>query len=152
MIFPCTAQAVVSILKFYKIGIVGKRIVIVGRSIIIGKPLFLMLLNENAIVTLCHSKTNNLKSVCLEADILICAIGKPHFFDDSYIKENAIVIDVGINKSKDGYIIGDVDFHKVYNKVKYITPVPKGIGPLTIVELFSNLLTLYEIQYAKIAK
>lgn len=152
IIFPCTAQAIVNLLKFYKIKISGKRVVIVGRSIIVGRPLFLMLLNENATVTICHSKTINLKSICLEADILICAIGKPYFFDDSYIKENAIVIDVGINKTKQETIVGDVNFHKAYNKVKYITPVPKGIGPLTVVELFHNLLNLYELQYSKVDK
>lgn len=152
IIYPCTAKAIISLIKFYQIEISSKRVVIVGRSIIVGRPLFLLFLNEHATVTICHSKTTDLKSVCLEADILICGIGKPYFFDDTYIKENAIVIDVGINKSKDNQIIGDVDFHKVYNKVKYITPVPKGVGPLTIVELFNNLLTLYEIQNHNRAK
>ncbi|MEG2245490.1 MAG: dihydrofolate reductase [Malacoplasma sp.] len=145
-ILPCTPNAIIKILKFYKIQIKNKRVVIVGRSIIVGKPLLLLFLNENATVTICHSKTIDLKNICLEADILICAIGKANFFDDTYIKRDAVVIDVGVNKTIDNIICGDVDFDKVYNKASYITPVPKGVGPVTLIELYSNLLNVYENQ------
>jgi len=140
----CTPLGIVKLLNEYNINIESKNIVIVGRSNIVGKPLAAMLTNLNATVTLCHSKTKNLQTITKNADILVCAIGKPRFFTKEYIKENAVVIDVGINRDENGKLTGDVDFEHVKELTSYITPVPKGVGPMTIAMLMHNTLELYK--------
>lgn len=135
---PCTPNSVITLLKAYNIEIEGKEIVIVGRSNIVGKPLFQMFLNENATVTVCHSRTKNLKEVCRRADILVVAIGKANFIDSSYVGEGAVVIDVGTSEV-DGKITGDVNFDDVYEKASFITPVPGGVGSLTTTLLLKNV-------------
>lgn len=135
---PCTPKAVLTILKNFNIDLEGMEVVVVGRSNIVGKPAAALMLKENCTVTICHSRTKNLKEVCKRADILIVAIGKAMFIDDSYIKEDAIVIDVGTN-SVNGKITGDVDFEKVINKASYVTPVPGGVGALTTTLLMKNV-------------
>lgn len=134
---PCTPNSVVTLIKSLKIDITGKNVVVLGRSNIVGKPVAQLLLNENATVTICHSKTNNLKEVCKKADILVVAIGKPRFIDETYIKEDAVVIDVGTS-SFEGKITGDVDFDKVIDKCGFLTPVPGGVGSLTTTLLIKN--------------
>jgi len=134
---PCTPAGIVEMLKAEGITITGKHAVIVGRSDIVGKPLAFMLLNENATVTICHSKTENLAEMCRQADILVAAIGKPRFITAEYVKDGAVVIDVGINRV-DGKLCGDVDFENVIGKVSHITPVPGGVGPMTVAMLIKN--------------
>lgn len=134
---PCTPNSVITLLESLDINIEGKDAVVLGRSNIVGKPVAQLLLNRNATVTICHSRTNNLKEVCKRADILVVAIGKPKFIDDSYIKEGAIVIDVGTS-SFEGKITGDVDFEKVIDKASFVTPVPGGVGALTTTLLIKN--------------
>ena len=151
-ITPCTPQGVIWLLSHYGIDIEGKHCVIVGRSNIVGKPLAVMLTNKNATVTLCHSKTKNLKEICKQADILICSIGKPKFFDEEYVKDGAVVVDVGINRTDDGKLCGDVDFDAVKDKVYAITPVPGGCGPMTITGLIANVIyspCSYKLIHAK---
>lgn len=142
----CTPKGILKILDEYNISVAGKNIVVVGRSNIVGKPVAAMLSNKNATVTLCHSKTQNLKEITKSADILICAIGKAKFFTSEYIAENVVVIDVGINRNENGVLSGDVDFEQVKDCVSYITPVPKGVGPMTIAMLMENTLDLYKKQ------
>lgn len=134
---PCTPNSVITLIKSLNIDITGKKAVVLGRSNIVGKPVAQLLLNENATVTICHSRTQNLKEICKEADILIAAIGKPKFIDDTYINENAIVIDVGTSRFN-GKITGDVDFDKILDKCRAITPVPGGVGALTTTLLIKN--------------
>lgn len=134
---PCTPNSVLTLLKSLNIDLVGKNAVVLGRSNIVGKPAAQLLLNENCTVTICHSKTVNLKEVCSNADILVVAIGRPKFIDESYVKEGAIVIDVGTS-SFEGKITGDVDFEKVIDKAAYVTPVPGGVGALTTTLLIKN--------------
>ncbi|MBN1049087.1 bifunctional methylenetetrahydrofolate dehydrogenase/methenyltetrahydrofolate cyclohydrolase [Clostridium botulinum] len=134
---PCTPNSVVTLIKSLNVDITGKEVVVLGRSNIVGKPVAQLLLNENATVTICHSKTKNLKEVCSKADILVIAIGKPKFIDEEYIKENAIVIDVGTS-SFEGKITGDVNFDKVIDKASFLTPVPGGVGALTTTLLIKN--------------
>jgi len=136
---PCTAWGIVNLLQEYNISLAGKHCVIVNRSAIVGKPLAMMLLNEDATVTICHSKTENLKEICSQADILITAIGKPKFFTKDYVKQGAVVIDVGMNRDENGKLCGDVDFEDVIDKVAAITPVPGGIGPMTVTMLLYNV-------------
>ena len=136
---PCTAHAIVRILEEYNIDIQGKHAVIIGRSNIVGKPLAHCLLNKDATVTICHSKTENLNQITNTADILISAVGNPKFITEDMIKENAVVIDVGINRIN-GIICGDVDFENVKDKVSYITPVPGGVGPMTVAMLIKNVV------------
>ena len=136
---PCTAWGIINLLQEYDIPIAGKHCVIVNRSAIVGKPLAMMLLKEDATVTICHSKTENLKEICQQADILITAIGKPKFFTKDYIKQDAIVIDVGMNRDENGKLCGDVDFDDVIDKVAAITPVPGGVGPMTVTVLLYNV-------------
>jgi len=138
----CTPLGVITMLKHENIDIAGKRAVIVGRSNIVGKPLYELLLKENATVTVCHSKTKNLEDICAEADILVTAIGKPKFITADMVKEGAVVIDVGINRVE-GKLIGDVDFENVREKVSYITPVPGGVGPMTMATLMENVMKAY---------
>ncbi|MBI6058433.1 bifunctional methylenetetrahydrofolate dehydrogenase/methenyltetrahydrofolate cyclohydrolase [Clostridium perfringens] len=135
---PCTPNSVITLLKDYNIEIEGKEVVIIGRSNIVGKPLFQMFLNENATVTVCHSRTKNLKEVCKRADILVVAIGRANFIDSSYVREGAIVIDVGTSEVN-GKITGDVNFDDVYEKASLITPVPGGVGSLTTTLLLKNV-------------
>lgn len=137
---PCTPSGIMRLLDYYNIDVVGKRCVIVGRSDIVGKPMALMLLNRDATVTVCHSKTVGLSDICKEADILICAIGKPKFFTKNYIKDGAVVIDVGMNRDENNKLCGDVDFEDVKDVVSAITPVPGGVGQMTVSELMNNCL------------
>jgi methylenetetrahydrofolate dehydrogenase (NADP+)/methenyltetrahydrofolate cyclohydrolase len=135
---PATPTGVITLLNEYGIEIIKKRVVIVGRSNLVGKPLALMFLEQNATVTIAHSKTANLKAVCKDADILVIAIGKPKFINDEYIKKDAVVIDVGINRIE-GKLVGDVDFDSVSQTASYLTPVPKGVGPMTVYCLLNNI-------------
>lgn len=135
----CTPLGVVEMIRHEGITIKGKHCVIIGRSNIVGKPLFELMLRENATVTVCHSKTVNLKEICKTADILVAAIGKPKFVTEDMVKDGAVVIDVGINRI-DGKLIGDVDFENVSKKASYITPVPGGVGPMTIAMLMKNVM------------
>lgn len=144
-IVPCTPLAVIRLIKETGIEIEGSHAVIVGRSNIVGKPLYSLLLKENATVTQAHSKTKNLKEICTNADILCVSIGDSEFIKGDFIKENAIVIDVGINMSEHGDIVGDVCFNEA-SHAAYITPVPGGVGPLTTAYLLSNIIKLYEKQ------
>ncbi|MFH1318880.1 MAG: bifunctional 5,10-methylenetetrahydrofolate dehydrogenase/5,10-methenyltetrahydrofolate cyclohydrolase, partial [Candidatus Omnitrophota bacterium] len=140
---PCTPLGIMEMLKEYKIPIEGKNAVVLGRSNIVGKPISILLLNENATVTICHSKTKDLKTHTLTADILVSAIGKPNFVTFEMVKQGACVIDVGINRV-DGKVVGDVDFENVKNKASYITPVPGGVGLLTIAMLLNNTVLAAE--------
>lgn len=135
----CTPLGVVEMIRHEGITIKGKHCVIIGRSNIVGKPLYELMLRENATVTVCHSKTVNLKEICKTADILVAAIGKPKFVTEDMVKDGAVVIDVGINRI-DGKLIGDVDFENVSKKASYITPVPGGVGPMTIAMLMKNVM------------
>lgn len=135
----CTPFGVMKILEYYNIDIEGKNAVVLGRSNIVGKPMVQCLLSKNATVTVCHSKTKNLKEITSKADILIAAIGKSKYVTKDMVKENAVVIDVGINR-EEGKICGDVDFEDVFEKVSAITPVPGGVGPMTIAMLLYNLV------------
>ena len=136
----CTPYGVIKMLEEYNIPIEGKRAVIIGRSNIVGKPLIQCLLNKNATVTICHSRTKNIDEITKEADILIAALGKPKFVKENMVKENAVVIDVGINRNEEGKLVGDVDFENVSKKASYITPVPGGGGPMTIAMLMNNVV------------
>lgn len=136
----CTPYGIMKMFEAYNIDLTGKNVTIIGRSNIVGKPLIQCCLNKNATVTVCHSKTKDLKQHTLNSDIVIAAIGKSKFVTDDMIKPGAVVIDVGINRSDDGNITGDVDFESVYNKASYITPVPGGVGPMTIAMLMNNVI------------
>ncbi len=142
-IVPCTPKGVIRLLEEYGIGVEGKSAVVIGRSNIVGKPVALMLLNRNATVTVCHSKTKNLKDYTKNADILVVAAGKPKLVTAEMVKEGAVVIDVGINRA-DGKLVGDVDFESVRKKAAYITPVPGGVGPMTVAMLIENTLERYK--------
>lgn len=142
----CTPAGIIQLLKRSGIEIDGKECVIVGRSNIVGKPMALLLLRENGTVTVCHSHTKNLKDVCKRADILVAAIGKPKFFDHEYIKEGAVVIDVGIHRNENNKLCGDVDYEDVFPHVSAITPVPGGVGPMTIAMLMYNCVQAAEME------
>lgn len=146
---PCTPAGVIEILKFYQIPIEGKKAVVVGRSDIVGKPMAQLLLMQNATVTICHSKTPNLKEETRAADIVVAALGKPHFIKSDFVKEGAVVVDVGIHRVN-GKIVGDVDFQSVLPKASYLTPVPGGVGQMTIAMLMKNLLLAAHLQTAKV--
>jgi len=137
---PCTPYGILTMLKSKNIPMKGKNAVIIGRSNIVGKPVGQLLLNEDATVTHCHSKTEDLKKYTQQADILIAAVGRPHFIQGDHIKEGAAVIDVGINRMNDGKLTGDVDFEQAKEKASYITPVPGGVGPMTIAMLLKNTI------------
>jgi len=137
---PATPAGVIQLLKRSNIEIAGKECVVIGRSNIVGKPMAMLMLRENATVTIAHSRTKNLKEVCKRADILIVAVGKPRMIDDSYVKDGAVVIDVGIHRDENNKVFGDVDFEKVADKCSAITPVPGGVGPMTIAMLMQNCL------------
>lgn len=134
----CTPYGVMKMLEYENIEVKGKNAVVVGRSNIVGKPMAMLLLNADATVTVCHSKTKNLKEQCLKADILVSAIGKPKFITADMVKDGAVVIDVGMNRDSDGKLCGDVDFENVKEKCSYISPVPGGVGPMTITMLMYN--------------
>lgn len=136
----CTPYGIIKMLESYDIPIEGANAVIIGRSNIVGKPLAKCLLNKNATVTVCHSKTRNLKEITKNADILIAAIGKPKFVTKDMVKEGATIIDVGINRTEEGKLVGDTDFENIKEKVSYITPVPGGVGPMTIAMLMHNVV------------
>ena len=136
----CTPYGVMKMFEEYNIDLTGKNVTILGRSNIVGKPLIQCCLNKNATVTVCHSKTKNLKEHTQNADIVISAIGKPKFVTEDMIKEGAVVIDIGINRGEDGKLTGDVDFERVSKKASYITPVPGGVGPMTIAMLMNNVI------------
>lgn len=136
-LLPCTANGIITLIKSTGESIEGKNAVVIGRSKIVGRPVSMLLLKENATVTICHSYTNNLKELTKQADILVVAVGKKHFVTKDMVKKGAIVIDVGINR-ENGKLYGDVDFDNVEKVAKYITPVPKGVGPMTIAMLLYN--------------
>lgn len=141
---PCTPLGVMELLKKMNCEIEGKRAVVIGRSKLVGTPVARLLQNENATVTIAHSRTKDLPGLCKEADILVAAIGRSKMIDDSYVKEGAYVIDVGINRGEDGKLYGDVDFDSVSKVAKALTPVPKGVGPMTICMLLKNTLLSYK--------
>lgn len=136
----CTPAGVMKMLEEYKIEIQGKNAVVIGRSNIVGKPLAQCLLNKNATVTICHSKTKNIAEIAKQADILVAALGKPKFVTADMVKDGAVVIDVGINRNENGKLVGDVDFENIEPKASYITPVPGGVGPMTIAMLMTNVV------------
>ncbi len=142
----CTPAGIIKLLQYYNIEIEGKNCVVVGRSNIVGKPMAMLLLRENGTVTICHSKTKDMKSITKQADILIAAIGKTKFINKDYLKEGSIVIDVGMNRDENGKLCGDVDFDNVKDHVKAITPVPGGVGPMTIAMLLENCVESVKIQ------
>ncbi len=141
----CTPYGIIRLLEENNIEIEGRHAVIIGRSNIVGKPMASLLLNRNATVTVCHSKTASLRRVCMQADILVAAVGREKFVKRDWVKPGAVVIDVGINRTEEGKIVGDVDFEEVSGKAEYITPVPGGVGPMTIAMLLSNTLELFKL-------
>ena len=144
-LIPCTPKGVMSLLKYYNINVEGKKVTIIGRSNLVGKPLANLMLNCNATVTVCHSKTKNLKELTLNADIIIVAVGHPNLITSDMVKVGAIIVDVGINRV-DGKIVGDVAFDNVSKIVNYISPVPGGVGPMTIASLIENIYEAYLLQ------
>ncbi|MBE6537844.1 MAG: bifunctional methylenetetrahydrofolate dehydrogenase/methenyltetrahydrofolate cyclohydrolase FolD [Ruminococcaceae bacterium] len=146
---PCTPAGVMELIRRSGVEIRGKECVIVGRSNIVGKPQAMLMLAADATVTICHSRTKDLADVCRRADILVAAIGKPNFFGADMVKEGAVVIDVGINRGDDGKLVGDVNFAEVEPKASYITPVPGGVGPMTITMLLKNTLTAAKVSAKK---
>lgn len=138
---PCTPAGIMEMLKYENIDIEGKECVVIGRSNIVGKPMSMLLLHKNGTVTVCHSRTKNLKEVCRRADILVAAVGRANFVTADMVKDGAVVIDVGINRLESGKLCGDVNFAEVEPKASYITPVPGGVGPMTIATLMKNTLT-----------
>ena len=144
---PCTPAGVMVMLKKTGIDITGKNCVVVGRSNIVGKPMAMLLLGANGTVTVCHSKTKDLASVTREADILVVAIGRADFITGDMVKEGAVVIDVGMNRREDGKLTGDVDFASASERASYITPVPGGVGPMTITMLLQNTLTASKLHH-----
>lgn len=140
---PATTKGILSLLDFYKIPIEGKKVTVVGRSLLVGAPTALAFLNRNATTTVCHRKTKNLKDEVKKADIVVVAIGNPEFITKSFVKKGQIIVDVGITRTPQG-ILGDVDFLPVSKIVKAITPVPGGVGPMTVLSLFENLLLAYK--------
>lgn len=138
---PCTPAGIIEMLKYYDIAVEGKECVVIGRSNIVGKPMMMLLLEQNGTVTICHSRTADLKSVTKRADILVSAVGKSGFVTADMVKEGAVVIDVGMNRNAEGKLCGDVDFENVKEKCSFITPVPGGVGPMTITMLLNNTLT-----------
>ena len=146
---PCTPLGVMEILKEYGIEVAGLNAVVIGRSNIVGKPMANLLLNASATVTVTHSKTKNLKEICKNADLIVAAIGKPFFLKADMVKDGVVVVDVGINRLDDGRLVGDVDFEEVAPKCSYITPVPGGVGPMTIAMLLNNTILAAQAKIAK---
>ena len=145
---PCTPAGVMELLHRAGVEVAGKRCVVIGRSNIVGKPMAMLLLHENGTVTICHSRTQDLAAVCLEADILVAAVGKAKFVTADMVKEGAVVIDVGMNRDENGKLCGDVDYASVEPIAGYITPVPGGVGPMTIAMLLKNTLMAAKLQNA----
>lgn len=145
----CTPMGIIDLLDYYNIDIEGKNVVIIGRSDLVGKPLASLMINRNATVTLCHSKTINLDFYTKNADILVVAIGKPNFIKRDSVKDGAVIIDVGINRMANGMLCGDVDFDDVKDKVSYITPVPGGVGQMTVAELALNTYKAHMLRKSK---
>ena len=143
----CTPLGVIKMFEEYNIDLNGKDVVILGRSNIVGRPLIQCCLQKNATVTICHSKTNNLKEHTKRADVIISAIGKPKFVTEDMVKDNVVIVDVGINRDESGKLVGDVDFENVEKKASYITPVPGGVGPMTIAMLMHNVIKATKEQY-----
>ena len=143
---PCTPAGVMEMLHQYEIPVEGKQCVVIGRSNIVGKPMGMLLLHENGTVTICHSRTKNLKEVCQRADILVAAVGIPKFVKADMVKDGAVVIDVGMDRDENGKLCGDVDFENVKDKCSYITPVPGGVGPMTISTLMKNTIKACKLQ------
>ncbi|MGN1458235.1 MAG: bifunctional methylenetetrahydrofolate dehydrogenase/methenyltetrahydrofolate cyclohydrolase FolD [Acutalibacteraceae bacterium] len=143
---PCTPSGVMELIHSANIDVNGKNCVVIGRSNIVGKPMSMLLLHENGTVTICHSRTKNLKEICRSADILVAAVGKPKFVKADMVKEGAVVIDVGMDRDENGKLCGDVDFNEVEPLASYITPVPGGVGPMTIAMLMKNTLMAAKIQ------
>lgn len=144
---PCTPAGVMELIKSTGVDINGKNCVVIGRSNIVGKPMAMLLLHSNGTVTICHSRTKNLADICSKADILVASVGKPNFVTADMVKDGAIVIDVGINRLENGKLCGDVKFDEVEPKTSFITPVPGGVGPMTIAMLMRNTLTASKIQH-----
>ena len=138
---PCTPAGVMELLKYYNIDISGKRCTVIGRSNIVGKPMALLLLEKNGTVTVCHSKTTNLSDITRDSDIVVVAIGRPEFLTADMVKPGAVIIDVGINRTESGKLVGDVKYDEVSEVASYITPVPGGVGPMTISMLLTNTMT-----------
>ena len=143
---PCTPSGIIELLNEYKIDLTGKNAVVIGRSNIVGKPMSMLLLHKNATVTICHSRTENMSEITSKADILVVAIGKANYITKDMVKEGAVIIDVGMNRDENGKLCGDVDFEDVKEKVSAITPVPGGVGPMTIATLMQNTLTAAKLQ------
>lgn len=146
---PCTPMGIIDLLDYYNISIEGKNVVIIGRSDLVGKPMATLMTNRNATVTLCHSKTKNLEFYTKNADILVAAIGIPKYIKKEMIKEGAVIIDVGINRLEDNTLCGDVDFDNVKDKASYITPVPGGVGQMTVAELALNTYKAHVLRKSK---
>ncbi|PAA99947.1 bifunctional methylenetetrahydrofolate dehydrogenase/methenyltetrahydrofolate cyclohydrolase [Enterococcus canintestini] len=146
VMIPCTPYGIMKLLAAYDISVAGKNAVVIGRSNIVGKPMAHLLLQENATVTIAHSKTQNLPEIAKKADILVAAVGVGHLVDESYVKEGAVVIDVGMNRDANNKLIGDVDFEAVKPMADFITPVPGGVGPMTITMLLYQTIKAYRLQ------
>lgn len=143
---PCTPAGVMELLSYYNIDLCSKNCVVVGRSNIVGKPMACLLLEKNATVTVCHSRTKNLAEICRSADVIVAAVGKAKFITADMVKDGAVVVDVGINRNENGKLCGDVDFENVKEKASYITPVPGGCGPMTIAMLMKNTVAAVKLQ------
>lgn len=146
---PCTPLGVMELLKYYNIDVAGKNVVIVGRSDLVGRPMAEVMINNDATVTLCHSKTKNLKDITKSADVLVVAVGKAKLITSDMVKDGVVVVDVGINRLEDGSLCGDVDFDGVSSKCSYITPVPGGVGQMTVLELGYNTYKAYLLRQEK---
>ncbi len=144
-LIPCTPKGIIDLLDAYNISLEGTNVVVIGRSILVGKPIANLLINRNATVILCHSKTKNIAKITKNADIIIVAIGQKHFLTEDMVKKDAVVIDVGINR-EDDKLYGDADFENLKNKCSYITPVPGGVGPMTVYELMNNVHLAYTLR------
>lgn len=143
---PCTPAGVMELIKAYDIDVAGKNCVIIGRSNIVGKPMAALLLEKNATVTVCHSKTKNLKEICSNADVIVAAVGRAKFVTADMVKDGAVLVDVGINRNENGKLCGDIDFENVKDIASYITPVPGGCGPMTIAMLMENTVAAVKLQ------
>ncbi|MDE6710455.1 MAG: bifunctional 5,10-methylene-tetrahydrofolate dehydrogenase/5,10-methylene-tetrahydrofolate cyclohydrolase, partial [Oscillospiraceae bacterium] len=143
---PCTPAGVMELIAETGVDVCGKNCVVIGRSNIVGKPMAMLLLHKNGTVTICHSRTKNLAEICSQADILVAAVGKAGFVTPDMVKEGAVVIDVGMNRNSEGKLCGDVDYAACFDKAGYITPVPGGVGPMTIAMLMRNTLTAAKIK------
>lgn len=147
-VVPCTPKGIMTLLHHYCVDLTGKNAIVIGRSMLVGKPMSLLLLRENATVTMAHSKTKNLKEICQNMDIIVCAVGKPKMITADMVKEGSVVIDVGINRTHgSSSIVGDVDYFGVAEKASRLTPVPGGVGPMTIASLLENVVVCYKLQH-----